>query len=331
MTYQSSPMYPIIFPEQAHHLNRFGVQPLPGNYVKHAEILPAGHEAHPSWKVDAHHAALAKVANTKKWQNEMLRGMPSVKGHAGTTHRYRFDKEFYTQLSGGRSSEADDEINQLLQDRVEQYGAIDRASFFDVPSYRLDSNLRPSDTAQIDSMLSSLISSINGNVISKPLLTLVSNITNAITSMADKISSSKLGEYAQTIAETNNLILDVIETRNDYVETPENQRILSSLYENLQELFNFIKKMEAYSSAPSKIRATALASERAKLLNTARKNIKFSPGRAAIVAEPIDTSYISAPGWQSSPGVFASSSPTYVSATGGPLTGEYGEVRVPRF
>jgi len=89
MTYQSSPNYPLIFPDQAPRLNRFGVQPLKANVVHHAQLEPAAHKSHPSWREDAHKMALAKVQNTKSWQNRMLKEMPSVKGkQAYTTKRH---------------------------------------------------------------------------------------------------------------------------------------------------------------------------------------------------------------------------------------------------
>lgn len=113
MTYQSSPMYPLIFPDQAKHLNRFGVQPLKANIVHHAKFESTTHGSHPSWREDAHKLALAKVQNTKNWQNHMLKEMPSVKGkRAYTSKRY--------SMHGGS-----DEIltADLINERIKKYGS----------------------------------------------------------------------------------------------------------------------------------------------------------------------------------------------------------------
>lgn len=295
MTYQSSPYYPIIFPDQAALLNRFGVQPLPANYIKHAHLAPASHEAHPSWRADAHRLALAKVQNTKDWQHRMLKEMPSIKGHCGTTHRYRFDKEFYTQ-TGGRTPAIESDIEQLLRDRTTQLNELNMASFGTVPEYRLASNIKPLDTFGLDSLFSSLITSLEEGTINRSLLTTMNSITNTIATTGDRISAEKLGQYGDVLAEIGTLTLDIVESRDSYIESKETVAIMQSILHSSQNLWKFIKKMEGYATAPTKFRSIALEGERAKLLETARKSITLIPGREPAITSPY---FSGAPGWES--------------------------------
>ena len=108
MTYQSSPMYPLIFPDQAAHLNRHGVQPLKATSIHHAKF-ESSHTN--SWRDDAHKLALAKAQNTKDWQRKMLKEMPSVKGtNAYTTKRHMMGGALTTTQQN--QINADDIANQ---------------------------------------------------------------------------------------------------------------------------------------------------------------------------------------------------------------------------
>jgi len=267
MTYQSSPNYPNIFPDQAAHLNLFGVQPLNGNYIHHMEMLPADHEAHPSWREEAHRLAFAKVQNTKDWQHKMLKEHPSIKGFNGTNKRYCFNKNFCTQIAGGRVPEIDDDIQELLKDRITQLNTP--GSFSAVAEYRLAPNLKPLDTFQIDMLFSSLVSSVGKGVISEGLISIMSSITNAFLVVGDKLTPQKLGQYSQILAELSRE-LHTISRRSPLIQTAKNKQIAFYLITALDDLFKLIKRLEAFSGASPTARAMALASERTSVLENAR-------------------------------------------------------------
>lgn len=300
MTYQSFPNRPLIFPDQAAKLNHFGVQPLKANYVIHEQLLPAGHDAHPSWQADAHRMAMARVQNSQASEHKMLQGPPSVKGgRPYLTKRYQFDKPYYTQLQGGVATTREGErmIGDLVRDRIQQHNDIAAASFEAVSPERVASITPQTDSFALDALFSSLLTAVNEGFITKVLVATMGSITNTIATTGDRLSGQKLGQYAQVLAELGTLILDVIE-RPDYNETSESKRILSTLIHDSQKLWKFIKKMEEYGSAPTKTRAIALAGERAKLLELARQSVTLAvPDRP-----PADTTtdYVpNAPGWES--------------------------------
>ena len=268
MTYQSSPYYPNIFPDQAAHLNLFGVQPLKGNYIHHMELEPAGHGSHPSWREEAHRLAFAKVQNTKDWQHRMLKEHPSVKGFNGTTRRYRFDKNFYTQIAGGRNDEIEDDISQLLKDRITQLDTP--GSFSAVAEYRFAPNLKPVDTFQLDLLFSSLVSTVGKGIISESLISTMSSIMNIFLTSGDKLTPQKLAQYSQTLAELSRE-LNTISSRSVLIQTGKNKKIAFYLITSIDDLVKFIKRLEAYSGSPTNVRATALAAERARILENTRQ------------------------------------------------------------
>lgn len=279
MTYQSFPNRPIIFPDQAAHLNHFGVQPLKGNYVKHADFDEGPSS---SWRNDAHRMAMARVQNSKSMEHKMLQGPPSVKGvKSYLTKRY---------IGGAKTVEGERMVGNLLKDRVQQYNDIASASFDVVSPERVASITPQSDTYALDSLFSNLLTSIDEGVISKTLLSTISSITNTLVTTGDKLSAEKLGEYSQTLADLSRAV-ENLSSNSEFYISQKDQTILTSVKFSVKKLFNFIKRLEAYAGAPTKTRAIALAGERAKLLALTRQSLTTE-----LAERPIPTP---APGWES--------------------------------
>ena len=206
-TYQTAPMYYPVFPTLIR--NPFGVQPLKGNTLAHAEILPAGHGSHSSWKKQADFRALARVENTKTSKLDMLKGPPSIKGTPFTTFR-GLQRQRHT-LSGGviTTKEGQETLQRLLRDRKYQLDAIDQSSFEAVAPERLKESEPETDTFVLDQLFSQLYSSLDEDTLTDSLLKIMANIINFFLTKGDKISEGKFSEYMNILADVQKLLTEL--------------------------------------------------------------------------------------------------------------------------
>jgi hypothetical protein len=270
-TYQTAPLYAPVFPTLVH--NPYGVQPLRGNTLAHADLPSAGDAYYPSWKREADMAVLARLENNKLKEQDMLRGPFTQKGNfTYTTTRGPQGQAFEGQkLSGGvvSSLQGQTAIQKLLRDRKFQLDAIDQASFDTVSPERVKPAETPTDTFVVDQTFANLLSSLSEGLISPTLLGYTSQIMNFFLTKADKIPDHKFTEY--------DLFLENLATLLDgafysAAEAPldlgqKSKRILKKLEKDIGGMSDFIRDFMNYLGEPTKTKAMRLAGIRNKLLS----------------------------------------------------------------
>jgi hypothetical protein len=267
-TYQTAPMYYPVFPTLVR--NPFGVQPLKGNTLVHAEILPAGHDSHPSWKKQADFRALARVENTKISKLDMLKGPPSIKGNAPFT---TFRGPQGHSLSGGviTTKEGQETLQRLLRDRKYQLDAIDQSSFEAVAPERLKESEPETDTFQLDQLFSQLYSSLDEDTLTDSLLKIMAGILNFFLTKSDKISEGKFTEYMSILADIQKLLTELYARPNvEYSDSEYNsrKRIFLKLDNDVRLLIRYIKDFSAFLGSPTKAKTAKLMAIRQQLLKS---------------------------------------------------------------
>lgn len=267
-TYQSSPLLPLIFPDQAYKQNYKGVQPLKGNVL---QLLPVEKSSNPSWKPEADFKALAKVQNTLLGQQAMLKGPISIKGNIPfTTYRGPNQEAFkHSSYTGGRvwNRESENLVAHLLKDRIGQLNTIDQSNFEEVQPSRLQPELPQSDTFVLDKLFSDLYSSLDQGLISKSLLGLMSSILSYLATKADKIPDNKFDEYEGLFGKIRSS-LDVLfsQTIQDRPELKEAGPIIRKLDNDVLLGMRFIKQFVKYLGEPTKSKTARMIATRNKIL-----------------------------------------------------------------
>jgi hypothetical protein len=271
-TYQTAPLYAPVFPTLVH--NPYGVQPLRGNTLAHADLPSAGDAYYPSWKREADMAVLARLENNKLKEEAMLQGPFTQKGNfTYTTGRGPGGHAFEGQkLSGGgtiRTAEGETMIQKLLRDRKFQLDAIDQASFDTVSPERVKPVETPADTFVVDQTFGNLLSSLSEGLITPTLLGYTSQIMNFFLTKADKIPDNKFADYdgfLESLAELlNGAFYSAAEQPLDLGR--KSKRILQKLEKDIGGMQDFIRDFMNYLGEPTKTKAMRLAGIRNKLLS----------------------------------------------------------------
>jgi hypothetical protein len=252
MTYQSSPMYPIIFPDEAARINPYGVRPLKGNTIVVEPLQPAGHEAHPSWKKQADKVVYDFLQNNRQSDLNLLRGPPSIKGSKYTTYRGDpSERNSYMARRGGVANTREGErmIGELVRDRIPQLNSIDTAQFEAVDPGRVGMKSPPqSEFYQLDSMYAFMLEALDAGDF-RMVPSKVEGIINAMLAVGDRLTDNKLLQYSQAVKEAiliaegyeNEIVANGLESREKkfvaYV------KLLKSTIKQLYALKDFIKKM----------------------------------------------------------------------------------------
>lgn len=276
MTYQSSPMYPIIFPDQAAALNPYGYQPAPGNLVVVKHLLPAGHDAHVSWKKEADKLAMAKVLNTKLSERSMLQGPPSRKGSHYTTTRGPAGHP----LKGGTvwTQQGERMVGDLLRDRKAQLDAVHTASFEEVSPERLSDVTPEVETFKLDKMFADVLSSLGEGLVEINLSSTLNTAGEILATQAEKIPERKFAEYLGTLDEIDALISDMLNRPNVRQGLLPKQRerrdaVLYELANIVDRIAEFIRVFMNYLGSPTKKKKAVLEGLRNSFLGSVRQSI----------------------------------------------------------
>ena len=291
MTYQSSPMYPIIFPDQAAALNPYGYQPAPGNLVVLKHLLPAGHDAHVSWKKDADRLAMAKVLNTKLAEHSMLQGLPSRKGSHYTTTRGPAGHP----LRGGTvwSQQGERMVGDLLRDRKAQLDAVHTASFEEVSPERLSEVTPEVETFKLDKMFADVLSSLAEGSIEVNLISTLNMAGEILATQSEKIPERKFAEYLSVLEEIDALLSDMLnrpEARQGLLPKQRERRdaFLHELANVVDRISKFIDIFMDYLGSPTKKKKIVLEGLRNSFLGAVRESVfpKVAEANAEIYRTP---------------------------------------------
>jgi hypothetical protein len=292
-TYQSSPLLPLIFPDQAFRQNYQGVQPLRGNVL---ELLPLEKSSNPSWKPEAEFSALAKVQNTLAGQQAMLKGPQSIKGNKSFTTYRGPNQEAFKQstFSGGRVRNRDSEkmVSHLLQDRIKQLDALDESNFEEVKPERLVPQLPQSDTFVLDKLFSDLLSSLNEGVLSNALLGFMGSIMSFLATKGDKIPEGKFDTYLDISVQIETAIqvgkFKYIFELYSKEAANKLKFLLDKLSKDIKLVKEFLFALNAFRGQPIPTKSLKLAALRTKLFDLSQlykpfeqesgEDMSFQPG-----------------------------------------------------
>jgi hypothetical protein len=300
-TYQTAPLRPNVFADQASKLNPFGVLPLKGNVLKH---LPLNPSEHPSWKKEADLRALAKVANTKMSEMAMLQGPQPFKAQTPyTTYRGSKGDAFSHTFSGGRvwTREAEGMVSHLLKDRIGQLDALTQSTFEQVAPERLQTNIPETDTFPLDQIFSNLVSSLSQGLINPTLLGFSNSIMSFLLTKADKIPDNKFNDYTTILAKIATLINSSFYTaRNegDYTasEVKKMTSVLNKLEKDVKAIIKFFEEYADFLGSPTKTKSAKLAAMRGKLFGLAQQNAQVSIEAAEVLQRDYEEGVAMGPG-----------------------------------
>ena len=269
-TYQSSPNYSPVFPDEEAHKNPYGFRTLKGNTILiRGEIDPA-HSAHPEWKKQANEVVLARVHNTSLAKQKMMHQPASRKGlHGYTTYRGNFNS-----VHGGsaKTEKGEKMVQDLVRDRKFQYDALRESNFESIPQNRLQVNLPPSDTYKLDNLFLSILSNLTaGNV--KSLYSEVGSLISELMTSAEKLPESKIGDYQEYV----NQIIEALNVLGIEEYGLIGQKYTSELHNiglRIKRLSDFLKKLAELRGRPTKEKALVLQSMRYSLLADAQKDLQ---------------------------------------------------------
>ena len=277
MTYQSSPNYPIIFPDEAARLNHFGVRPLKGNTIVVQPLEPAGHEAHPTWKKQADKVVYDFLQNNHQSDMNLLRGPPSIKGSRYTTYRGDpAERSSYMARRGGVANTREGErmIGELLRDRIPQLNSIQTAQFEAVSPERVGLKSPPqSEFYQLDGAFAFLIESLDSGDL-RMVPSKIESIIAAMLAVGDRLTDNKLLQYSHAvkeailIAKNYNTTADVEDWESDRANT-RLLKLVNSIVKQLTALLRFIKKMADIVNRPPAEKEMLLAEIRSMVLPSA--------------------------------------------------------------
>jgi hypothetical protein len=212
MTYQTSPYIPWIFPDEAYHMNRRGIQPLkPVPIESGFDLLPGGgSEAQTLFDSHDRKVALDRVRMNKRKEQGML-------GHLNTTVRsQRYDRdasrssvpngvfhgspmEYLTSagLRGGviTTKEGQEWVQQRLKQRVTEYGELASGNFAAGPPARIE--LSP--FMNIENLLQIAFTSFTSGSFSSGLNDTLNQLLQALIKAGAAMTGNQVGRYAQAI------------------------------------------------------------------------------------------------------------------------------------
>ena len=265
-TYQSSPLYPIPFPDTVVADNEYGFQPLKGNVIPVMKTEPA---PHPSFVKDAISGVFTRLETNHLKDKSMLKGRPSIKGNFSYTTTRGLPR--LKHLSGGvvNTKNAENTIQALLRDRKFQLDARDQTTFDAVTPERVKANIPVLDTFGLDESFGNLLSALDEGVINNTLLKFTSSIMNFFLTKADKIPEDKFGNYMDIL----NDISEIIDAKSYHfaeldspTETQKRTRILKLVAKDVLEIIKFIEVYNAFLGSPTKTKSKQLEAIRNKLL-----------------------------------------------------------------
>jgi hypothetical protein len=330
-TYQTAPLYPNVFPTLSH--NPFGVRPLKGNTLAHADLPAPGDSYHPTWKRDADFRVEARLENNAIKDRAMLQPQPSIKGSLYTTSRGPQGHAFEGRLSGGTvwTTRAEETIQRLLRDRKTQLDAINAASF-DAPSTPAQKEaVTELDTFPLDQLFSTLASSLDQGIVNGTLLSTMSSIMNFFMTKADRIPDQKFAEYAGKLNEIKETLDALFDEDEETFDSPGEYKkagkILRKLENDILVLSKFISEYMNYLGNPTKAKTAKMQALRNKIM--AAHGIADTSGVEEVEGEAPAL----APGLANL-GQFARNPPTFEGnpsqEEGQPLPGYYEQLANPR-
>jgi len=207
MTFQTTPYYPWIFPDEAVHMNR-AVRQFAPNVVKPFD----GVFGQPSsWAAEAHQQVMDKISNTK-------RSLAGMEGKLNVTERsqrqsrpasrYEYKNGIFegspmhyitsgNAFRGGviTTMEGKQWIKERLKQRIGELDAIATGNYSRGPP----SEISFSSVTEIDSLLSQIFSAFGSGSFTSSVNTALTSLISALLKNGSSLSASQVGDYSRAV------------------------------------------------------------------------------------------------------------------------------------
>jgi len=269
-TFQSTPAMPWIFPDQAYHMNRKGMQPLKPAPVRSLDLLPpAETESHALSADHAHRMVHERLRVNKKKERGML-GLGEMNERSQRYVRpasrsavpkgvfHGSPMEYVTSgagLCGGRiyTKEGQEWLAKRLKERAQEYAELASGQFSPRPPRQIE----VTPYGDIDTLLQVAFTAFTSGTFSSGLNETLNKLLQAFIKVGATITPSQLTKYAQAISK-------MIQTTRSYTGA------------NLGEELGFV-----YEGREKRLRGLDSVNETLKVIDAALKEI------ARVIYEPL--------------------------------------------
>lgn len=268
-TYQTTPAMPWVFPDEAYHMNRKGMQPLKPAPVRSLDLLPGGgSESHALFSNDAHRMVHERLRVNKKKESGMLgygemnaRSQRYVRPASrsavpnGVFHGSPMEYTTSAGLRGGviTTKEGQEWLAKRLKERAQEYEAISTGNF----SPRAPEQIQVTPYGDIDALLQVAFTAFTSGTFSSSLNDTLNRLLQSLIKVGATISPSQLTTYSQAISK-------MIETTRSYTGA------------NLGEELGLV-----YEGREKRLRGLDAVNETLKIIDAAIKEI------ARVIYEPL--------------------------------------------
>lgn len=268
-TFQSTPAMPWIFPDEAYHMNRKGMQPLKPTPLRSLDLLPGGEsESHALFSDDAHRMVHERLRVNKKKESGMLghgemneRSQRYIRPASrsavpnGVFHGSPMEYTTSAGLRGGviTTKEGQEWLAKRLKERAQEYEAISTGNFSAGPPKQIE----VTPYGEIDSLLQVAFTAFTSGTFSSGLNETLNRLLQSLIKVGATISPSQLTTYSQAISK-------MIETTRSYSGA------------NLGEELGVV-----YEGREKRLRGLDAVNETLKIIDAAIKEI------ARVIYEPL--------------------------------------------
>ena len=299
-TYQTSPMLPVIFPDQAISMNVKGFGTLKARPIARQDSLEVHDPTHSSWKEQAHKEALDRVKNSKKAEEGML-GKLKMNERSQRYYRHmsrsavpngKFPSGEYVTSGGLRggvitTKEGQEWLKKRLNNRIVEYDAIASRNF----SQGAPPNISMAPEYEVlDSSLQSLIDSISSAKFDSGTISDIESVQNQLLSVGSIITQSKLADYAEIIENLYESVQPYFgQSRSgilglDRATQLEYSRVMKYLVKSFKNLDFFIQEIARTMNEDKPARELVVSKLRERLLGKTASEFQ-APGAIDVEAE----------------------------------------------
>jgi hypothetical protein len=268
-TFQSTPAMPWIFPDEAYHMNRKGMQPLKPAPVSSLDLLDGGEsEAHALFSDHARRMVHERLRVNKKKESGMLghgemnaRSQRYVRPASrsavpnGVFHGSPMEYAASSGLRGGviTTKEGQEWLAKRLKERAQEYAELASGQFSPRPPRQIE----VTPYVELDSLLQVAFTAFTSGTFSSSLNETLNRLLQSLIKVGATISPSQLTTYSQAISK-------MIETTRSYTGA------------NLGEELGLV-----YEGREKRLRGLDAVNETLKIIDAAIKEI------ARVIYEPL--------------------------------------------
>ena len=293
-TYQTTPILPWTFPDQAYQMNRKGIQPLESLPLRSMDVLPGvENEAHSFFSSHEHNLVFERLNNNKNKEQGMLglnqknarsqRYVRPASRSAVPNGVFHGPANMYAASSGLRggvitTQEGQSWLSERLKQRALEYGERRSGSFPSQP--RLPYDVTPHN--DVETLLQAVFTSFTAGSFTSSLNDTLNKLLQALIKIGAIVTSSQISTYARAVEKlmmTSRAYEGDLGTMRGAVVTDTKEkrlRSLDSINNTLRIIDAVIKEIARLIYEPLSTRQQAMNQLQTRLLT--RQIGEFKPG-----------------------------------------------------